>query len=526
MSTLHRKSIIQKTIQVGSSTIVSRFFGVAREILLTNYLGASAAFDAFVTAFKIPNSLRKIFAEGALSASFVPTLVAMVRVENREQVNSFLTRSFIIIEGLLFGLCLFIYWQAPAVIHLTAPGWFVGGNPAEQVAYAISFLRILIAFILFVSSSALLAAALQSVNHFFVPAFSPIVLNIFFIAGTLVGWLGGLSPEVLCFFILFGGLVQFLIHLAVYFRLGFGFSLKNDATSDKYLFQVFAKFLPCLFSMSMMEISLFIDTSFASYLPAGSISLIYLGHRFNGIALGVFAVALSTILLPHFSRISTYAPKRLSFYLLEATKLVFWVTVPVVIMMSFFAEKIFHTLFLSSKFTISQVTEAGHILTAFLLGLFFFSLNKIILSIYYSLHNTRTPGFISFAATLLNIGLNMLFITNLKATGLALATTISGITQTLLFILFLRIHFNFRFYFGPFFTFMGRYLVQLVATFSIGWVVYHLFAYVIAKLPASLAHFFLFGLGFWMWVGPLCGLLFLAIYYLRKRFNVVVYFLE
>src|SRR5579872_208309 len=208
---LHRKSIIQKTIQVGSSTIISRFFGVAREVLLGNYLGPGAAFDAFVTAFKIPNSLRKIFAEGALSASFVPTLVAMVRAEDRKHVNSFMTRSFLIIETILLGLCCLIFWKAAAVIRFIAPGWFVGGQGATflwfclpaawvgqgealpQVAFAVTFLRILISFILFVSSSALLAAALQSVNHFFVPAFSPIVLNIFFIAGTLIGWIWGLS---------------------------------------------------------------------------------------------------------------------------------------------------------------------------------------------------------------------------------------------------------------------------------------------------------------------------------------------
>ena len=531
-------------MQVGGSTILSRFLGVAREILLTKYLGAGAVLDAFITAFKIPNSLRKIFAEGALSASFIPTLVAMIRAGDKKHVNRFLTRSLIIIEGLLIILCVLIFWKAEGVMRFIVPGWFMGavsgsfmgipipgawlgeGEPIAQVALAVTFLRILISFIVFISSSALLASALQSVNHFFIPAISSSVLNLFFIAGILLAWGLGLSPILVCIFILLGGLAQFIMHIIVYLQLGFGFSLKSDDQSDIYFKQVLKKFLPCLFSMSMMEISLFIDTSFASYLPAGSVTLIYLGNRFMGIALGVFAVAFSTILLPHFSRVSTYAPRRLSFYVLEATKLIFWVTLPVVIMMGYFSEKIFQTLFLSDKFTLTQVHDAGNILTAFLLGLFFFSLNKILLNVYYALHNTRTPAFISLAAALLNIALNALLITSLQATGLALATTIAAAAQTLLFILFLMLHFNFKLYSKAFLNFAGRYFVQLGLIMAPFWILYKIGLLLCAQLPARAAHFFVSSLGFWLWVGPLCGLAFLIIYYSRALFKVRVYFLD
>lgn len=544
MNVLHKKSIIQKTIQVGSSAVLSRFLGIAREILLTKYLGASAVLDAFITANKIPNSLRKIFAEGALSASFIPTLVAMVRADDKKHINSFMTKSLLIIEGLLIALCALIFWRAENVMRFIVPGWFVGaqsvsyfgipipgawlglGEPLVQVAQAVIFLRVLISFIVFISSSALLASALQSVNHFFVPAISSVLLNLFFIAGILVGWFFGLSPLVLCFFILLGGIAQFIMHLVVYRRLHFGFSLQTDEQSTYYFNQVIKKFVPCLFSMSMMEISLFIDTSFASYLPAGSVTLIYLGNRFMGIALGVFAVAFSTILLPHFSRVSTYAPRRLSFYLLEATKLVFWVTIPVVIMMSYFSEKIFLTLFLSKKFSLAQVHDAGTILVAFLLGLFFFSLNKILLNIYYALHNTHTPAFISLAGTILNIVLNAVFINYLQATGLALATTLAAVAQTLLFIIFLRIHFNFKLYSGAFVSFMMRYVVQMSLVFAVFWMLYQTGLFLWNQAPESINHFFITGLGFWFWVGPLCGLAFLMLYMTRSMFKIPVYFLD
>lgn len=543
MSTLHKKSILSKTIQVGGTTVISRFLGVAREVLLTNYLGPTALLDSFITAFKIPNSLRKIFAEGALSASFVPTIVTMMKSGDKEHVNAFMTRSFIMIEGILIALCALIFWQAQGVIRCIMPGWFIGhegvslfgfpipaawlglGDALPQVATAVLFLRILISFIVFLSSSALLASALQSVNHFFVPAFSPILLNLFFIAGVLIGWYGGYSPVVLCIFILLGGLVQFLLHLWVYFKLGFGFSTTNNPQVDVYFRQVLTKFFPCLLSMSFVEISLFIDTSFASYLPAGSITLIYLANRFMGIALGVFAVAFSTILLPHFSRVSTYAPQRLSFYILEAAKFVFWVTIPVVIMMSFFAGNIFQTLF--SKFTEIQAREAGHILIAFLLGLFFFSLNKILLGIYYALHNTRTPALIAFASTLVNIGFNALLMNYYQGTGLALATSLAGLAQTVLLLLFLRIHFNFKIYAYPFIDFVRKYCMQLLAIllpvaglyYGVSWLISSLFS-------SSLSHFFLQSLGFWFWVGPLCGLSFLVIFYTRRWFKVQLYFLD
>ncbi|MFI5332722.1 MAG: murein biosynthesis integral membrane protein MurJ [Candidatus Babeliales bacterium] len=543
MSTLHKKSILTKTLQVGGSTAISRLLGVAREVLLGNYLGASALLDAFITAFKIPNSLRKIFAEGALSASFVPTIVTMMKSGDKEHANAFMTRSFVVIEGILIAVCALIFWQAQGVIRGIMPGWFIGhesvsfcgfpipaawlglGEALPQVATAVLFLRILIAFIVFISSSALLASVLQAVNHFFVPAFSPILLNLFFIAGVLIGWLGGYSPVVLCVFILLGGLVQFLMHLWVYCKLGFGFSTAYDAQAEVYFRQVLIKFFPCLLSMSLMEISLFIDTSFASYLPAGSITLIYLANRFMGIALGVFAVAFSTILLPHFSRISTYAPQRLSFYMLEAAKFVFWVTVPVVIMMSFFAGNIFHTLF--SKFTEIQAHEAGHILIAFLLGLFFFSLNKILLGVYYALHNTRTPALIAFASTLVNIGFNALLMNYYQGTGLALATSLAGLMQTMLLLLFLRIHFDFKIYAYPFMDFARTYCLQLFVILLPMVGVYYGISWLISSLfSSSLTHFFLNSLGFWFWVGPLCGLSFLIIFYTRKWFKVQLYFLD
>lgn len=556
MTQLHKKSIIKKTIQVGTSTMLSRILGIAREVLMARYyLGAGVISDAFITAFKIPNSMRKVFAEGALSAALIPTFVGLIKKEGKEEVSRLMTLSFLVFEGILLALCGLIFWKADLVIRVIAPGWYTAATPlttnnnffetitsffstmshvlstgvyqaqAEQVHYAVAFLRILIAFIIFLSSSSLLAAALQSVNHFFVPAFSPVMLNVVFITGIVVCMVKNLPVEYLCFFILFGGFIQFIMHLYVYFKAGFHFG-EIDRTAVKSFGAVVKKFLPCFFSMSVMEINLFIATTLASYLPKGSISLVYYANRFMGVPLGIFALAFSTILLPHFSRIGTYAPKRLSFYLLEATKFIFWITIPFTLFMSFVSEKIFYTLFLSDKFSLAQVFEAKNILIAYLIGLFFFSLNKILLNFYYSLHETRIPLITSVIAVISYYGVSKMCLPAFGAAGLAMATVVSSCMQTLLSIYFLHTHFKFKLYARNFMQFTIRYVQQLTVISILFLILYYVIVILIEKLPATLATFLLYKIGFWIWVCPLALICGVILFITRPLFNVRLYFLD
>lgn len=277
--------------------------------------------------------------------------------------------------------------------------------------------------------------------------------------------------------------------------------------------------------MSAMEMGNFIDTSFASYLPKGSVSLIYYANRFVGIPLGVFATAFATILLPHFSHITSYAPRRLSFYILETIKFVAWVTVPVALMMSFFADKIFLTMF-SSKLTILQVNEAASILSAFLLGLFFASCNKILLNIYYALRNTKVPAIISALTIVSNIILNKLLIGSMQATGLALATTLSWSLQTVMFVACLHYLFDVKVYFGAFGNFCARYATQLVILGALFYGLYRSLVWMITHYMTTLAGHLLYGLPFWFWVGPLCVTFFIVTWYTRRYFGLRIYFLD
>jgi len=515
-----QKKILNKTIQVGCSTLLSRFFGILREILMVRYLGASGLSDAFLTAFKIPNSLRKIFAEGALSAAFIPTVVNTLKKKDPQSIAGLMTLGFLFFEGTVLILCIVIMKYAYNVIAFIAPGF----SP-EQITHAIPMLHILMPLIICISSSALLAGALQAVDHFFIPACAPIILNIVFIMGILTCLSYDLPVTTLCWFIILAGGIHFCAHLAMYLRLHFSFGTPTQHDLKTFA-RVIGKFLLCLPSISLMEIALFIDTSFASLLAPGSISLLFYANRFVGIPLGVFAVAFSTILLPHFSRVNTYSPKRLHFYLLESAQLIFWVTTPVALLMGFFSHDIFLTIFLSKKFTFAQAHEAGNILIAFLCGLFSFSLNKIVLNIFYSMHAAWIPAIISLIATVINIILNMLFINHFQTIGLALATTISSIIQTILFIIVLHKKYKFRLYFKQFSLFFARYMIQLTLFSTLFMLSYYALSQIIRIVFSSvIAEFLLFKIGLFMWVGPLAGFFLTMLWYLRKNFGIKLHFL-
>ena len=517
---LHKKSIRKKALQVGSSTMLSRILGIVRERLLSEFLGNGALSDAFLTAFKIPNMLRKIFAEGALSAAFVPRFMQVKRKKGIELANSLMTLSFIVFEALVLLLCVVLIWQAPTVIWLIAPGF-----SQEQIVRAVPFLRILMPFIFFISSSALIAGALQSVHHFFVPAFSPVLLNVVFITGLSVCLYFGLPVEVLCYFILLGGLLQLIMHLVAYFRLHFSFARPHESIYADFK-SILMHFLACFAGMSVMEVGLFVDTMFASYLPAGSITLIYYANRFMGIPLGVFAVAFSTILLPHFARISSYAPSRLSYYLLESTKFVFWVTTPIAIFMSFFSYEIFNTILFSKKFSAMQIGQASQILTAFLIGLFFFSLNKILFNLFSARQVTWLPSAIVGVATIVNLGLNWFLMPRYFATGLALATTGSAVVQTILFIFFLKYWFGYKFYYWRFFDFFLKYLLQLFVIFSLFFGLVYSIRFGISLLPSWWQYAFTQTLLVWLWVGPLCVGTFSLLYFTKKQFGIHLHFID
>ncbi len=515
-----RSAIMKKTIQFGSSTLLSRLLGMVREVLTARYLGAGVVSDAFFTAFKFPNTLRKMFAEGALTAVFVPAVVSFLRNHGKDHVNSIMTLAFIIFEGIVLMVCALCMWQAEPLIYFMAPGF-----SAQQLATAVPMLRILMPFIFFVSTNALLSGPLQAIGHIWIPALSPVLLNIVFIAGLVVCTMFGLPATWLCWFIVAGGAAQTVLHITGFLKLNFRFGKITKAARLSFS-PVFGRFLLSMVSAGAVEIGLFIDTQFASYLPAGSVSLINYANRFMGIPLGVFAVAFSTILLPHFSRVGTYAPKRMGYYLLETSKFVLWVTVPVALLMAFFAHNIFETLYLSDKFTQVHVTKAATILIAYVAGLCFFSLNKVMISMFYALQSVWIPTVIAGIGTATNILFNVVLMARMGAAGLALATSLGAILQTILFVIILRYYFKLPFYPRAFLQFITECIAYLTVLMGLLWLTYKGLYILIERLPATLSYRLLHTIIFWVWVGPLCLTFFGAWYLVHKKSGMRLHFLE
>lgn len=249
-----------------------------------------------------------------------------------------------------------------------------------------------------------------------------------------------------------------------------------------------------------------------------------IANGFLRIPLGL-VVALSTILLPHFSRIVTYAPSRLSFYLLEASKLVLWVALSAMIVMSFFAERIFYTIFYSSSFSLEQVAQGSLTLRACMLGLFFHAINKVLLSMFYSLHQVWIPAGVTMCAMLMNIMLCKWWVTTFQITGLAIATSLSAMFQAALFVLLLRFKFGFKLYPLAFTDFLSRFALQLGMVFGVGYVVYSALFFGITLLPAWLAHLLTATVFFWVWVVPLLLAVAYALYATREMFGIHLHFL-
>jgi putative peptidoglycan lipid II flippase len=178
---LSSKSVLRQTFSVGATTIMSQALGFVRETLLARYLGVSAAADAFNAAWQIPNSLRKIFAEGALSAAFVPTLVGVMKHDGKLQVSRVLTMAIVVVESILLTLCILMSFGSEQIMHLMTPGWGDCVEAAGRCTMATHFFHILIFFIVFVSTSSLLASALQAVNYFSMLAIAQVLTNILLI---------------------------------------------------------------------------------------------------------------------------------------------------------------------------------------------------------------------------------------------------------------------------------------------------------------------------------------------------------
>jgi putative peptidoglycan lipid II flippase len=515
---LNKRDILKKTAQTGSMTLISRFLGMIREILLAQFFGVGAMSDAFYAALKFPNFLRHIFAEGAMSAAFVPSFVKSLKEGDKKEASGLMTLSLLFFEGIILIFTIVVVFKTDFFMRLLAPGF-----SQERLAYAIPFLRILFPFLLLVSSSTLFAGALNAVNIFAIPAFGVVLWNIFFVLGAITALYFIPSSNVICAGVILGGFAWLALNMFLYFKKGFGLGHISPSSIKDFKI-VLTKFLPCFFGVGIVELNLFLSGILASYLSVGLPTLLYYGSRFMNIPLGAFAVAFSNVVFAHFSRVVLYAPRRLNFYILEVTKFVSWVIIPVTLFIMFISTHLFTNVMLAKTKDPLLASQGAWILIIYLFGLLFFCLNKSLLTIFYALKDTVSTTIALSCSAIVNICGDLLGIYYFGAYGFAAAASASGMIITLLCFYFLHKKHKFTFYTGNYFNFLARYMIQLAISCVTFISSYFLILWIVKNTYFD--HFFNVGLGYWIMVFGLGVAVMLFMFFTRKMFGIRLHFLD
>ncbi|MGB6977073.1 MAG: murein biosynthesis integral membrane protein MurJ [Gammaproteobacteria bacterium] len=421
------RALFKSTSAVSSMTLLSRIMGFVRDMVLASVFGAVAGFDAFLVAFKIPNFMRRLFAEGAFSQAFVPVLSEYRQTRSETEVQDFVNHVASALAVALLIIVVFAEILTPLLVMLFAPGFI---NEPERFGLARQMLQITFPYILLISLAAFAGAVANTYGSFAVPAFTPTLFNIALIIAAVVGSHYFAHPIiVLAWGVMAGGIVQLAFQwpmlrkwqLLPRFRLNW---------EDPGVRRVMKLMVPALFGVSVAQLSLLVDTIFASFLRVGSISWLYYSDRIIYFPLGMFGVAIATVILPHLSRKhASHSSGEFSEVLDWGLRLVVVIGLPAAVGILVLAGPLMATLFGYGKFNAFDVVMGSRSLMAYAIGLPAFMLIKVLASGFYSRQDIRTPVRIAVIAMTTCMVLNGVLIFPLAHAGLALATSLGAIVN-------------------------------------------------------------------------------------------------
>jgi len=425
------KKLLESTATVGGMTLISRVLGLVRDIIFARLFGASMGADAFFVAFKIPNFFRRLFAEGAFSQAFVPVLSEYKTQREHDEVRSLIDSTAVWLAGVLFIVTLICVIAAPLLVMAFAPG-FLDDQPKYELTTEL--LRITFPYLLFISLTALAGGILNTYGKFAVPAFTPVLLNLCLIgAAVFVAPLLDEPVVALAWGVFFAGLAQLGFQLPFLWRMKLLPRPRFDRAHEGVK-RIFKLIIPAIFGSSVAQVNLLFDTLIASFLVTGSVSWLYYSDRLVEFPLGVFGIAVATVILPTLSRrYSEASPEAFSRTLDWALRLVLIVGMPATVGLFILAGPMLATLFQYGVFSQIDVTMATMSLMAYSLGLLGFIFVKVLAPGYYARQDTKTPVRIGIIALVTNMGLNVLFVMPMVMfdiagahTGLALATSLAA----------------------------------------------------------------------------------------------------
>lgn len=431
-------NLLKALAAVSSMTLLSRIMGFVRDTLIARVFGAGMYSDAFFVAFKLPNLLRRLFAEGAFSQAFVPILA-----EYKTRLGHDATQNLVDHVASLLGLALAVVTvigvlAAPALVYVSAPGF--SGNP-EKFDLTVQLLRVTFPYIFFISLVSLAGGILNTYSKFSVPAFTPVLLNVAFIGCAL--WLAPyLHPPVLALSIavLLGGILQLAFQVP--------FLLKIDmlprprwSWGDEGVWRILKLMGPAAFGVSISQISLLINTIFASFLATGSVSWLYYADRLMEFPTGMLGVALGTILLPSLSKHHADNSRDEYSALLDwGLRLTLMLALPAAVALAILAVPLITSLFYHGEFSATDVWMTRNALVAYSVGLLGLILVKVLAPGFYASQNIKTPVKIALFTLVITQLMNLAFIGPFKHAGLALAIGLGACANAGLLFYKLRRH--------------------------------------------------------------------------------------
>lgn len=424
-------------------TTISRFLGLARDIIFANIFGVNAGTDAFFVAFKIPNFLRRLFAEGAFAQSFVPVFSEYKETRSREALVDLLDHVAGSLGAALLLLTTICMAAAPLIVMIFAPGFI---DEADRFALTTEMLRITFPYIFFISLVAFSGGILNSFNQFAVPAFTPVFLNICLIGAAL--WASPLFEQpviALAWGVALAGFTQLAFQIPFLLRLGL-MPRPRIKRNHEGVNKIRKLMIPAIIGSSVAQINLLLDTVIASFLMAGSVSWLYFSDRLVEFPLGVFGIALATVILPNLSK--QHANKSLEDFnhtIDWALRLVMLIAIPAALGLLLLSQPILATLFQYGEFNSQDSYMSSLSLMAYALGLPAFIIIKVLAPAFYARQDTKTPMKIAVKAMTANMALNILFVVPMvhyayeaPHVGLALATSASAYMNAALLFFALR----------------------------------------------------------------------------------------
>ena len=425
-------------------TMLSRFLGLARDVVFARVIGAEALADVFFVAFKIPNFFRRLFAEGAFAQAFVPILGEYREKGSVAAVRELVSRVAGNLGLTLIFITLFIVVASPLMAAIFAPSWYMD-NPSKFAATS-EMLRITFPYLLFISMTGLAGAVLNSYDRFAVPAFTPLLLNVTLIVAALIGApLFDQPAYALAWGVLFAGIIQFIFQLP-FLRSIHMLPMPRVDWQHSGVKKVLALMAPAIFGVSVSQINLLLDTVLATFLPTGSVSWLYYSDRLSELPLGVFGIAIATVILPNLSRHHIAQSNQAFSQTLDwALKMILVVAVPAAAALMLLAEPILVTLFYYGEvMTLRDMSMASLSLKAYAAGLIAFMLIKVLAPGFFARQDMRTPVRIGVIAMALNMLFNLMLVIPLHKywqighLGLAAATSLSAFINAILLFLSLR----------------------------------------------------------------------------------------